>query len=63
VKAERDYKGQAPYFIADKSKCINCGICNKVCPMELPVKEIINHPDCIKCGRCIKACPKNVLSF
>jgi len=48
---------------ADKSKCINCGICNKVCPMEIPVKEILDHPDCIKCGRCIKACPKDVLSF
>lgn len=48
---------------ADKSKCINCGICNKVCPMEIPVKDIINHPDCIKCGRCVAACPKKALSF
>lgn len=48
---------------AHKEKCVNCGICNKVCPMELPVKEIVNHPDCIKCKRCVEACPKKVLYF
>ena len=48
---------------ADKADCIGCGICNKVCPMGIPVKEIINHPDCIKCGRCVDACPKDVLYF
>jgi ferredoxin-type protein NapH len=48
---------------ANKSKCINCGLCNQICPMSIPVKEIINHPDCIKCGRCIEVCPKKVLRF
>ena len=52
------------YFLkAHKEKCIQCGICNKICPMHIPVKEIISHPDCIKCGRCIEACPKKVLYF
>ena len=55
---------QEKYLLkADKKKCIDCGKCNDVCPMELPVKEIINQPDCIKCGRCIDECPKKVLSF
>ena len=48
---------------AHKDKCIKCGICNQVCPMQIPVREIINHPDCIKCGRCIDSCPKKVLYF
>jgi ferredoxin-type protein NapH len=48
---------------ADKSKCIHCGLCNRICPMGIPVKDILNHPDCIKCGRCIEVCPKKVLKF
>jgi ferredoxin-type protein NapH len=47
----------------DLKECIKCGICSKVCPMHLPVKEIVHHPDCIKCGRCIVACPKKCLQF
>lgn len=29
---------------SDRARCIKCGICNKVCPMSLPVNEIISHP-------------------
>jgi ferredoxin-type protein NapH len=47
----------------DKDKCIECRKCQKVCPMQLPVNEILKKPDCIKCGRCIEACPKDALSF
>ncbi len=47
----------------NKKKCIDCGICSKVCPMQLKVNEITHKPDCIKCGRCIDACPKNALKF
>lgn len=47
----------------DQEKCIECGKCQKVCPMQLPVNEIMEKPDCIKCGRCVEACPKNALSF
>jgi len=47
----------------DREKCIDCGKCQKVCPMQLPVNEIQEKPDCIKCARCIEACPKSALSF
>ncbi|WP_205793793.1 4Fe-4S binding protein [Methanosarcina sp. MSH10X1] len=46
-----------------KEKCINCGKCDKVCPMQLKVREEGKKPDCIKCGRCVNACPKNALQF
>lgn len=46
-----------------KEKCINCSKCDKVCPMQLKVREDDTKPDCIKCGRCISACPKNALYF
>jgi ferredoxin-type protein NapH len=47
----------------DKERCIDCGKCQKVCPMQLPVNEILDKPDCIKCGRCVEVCPKVALSF
>jgi ferredoxin-type protein NapH len=47
----------------DTEKCIDCGKCQKVCPMQLSVNEILDKPDCIKCARCVEACPKHALSF
>jgi polyferredoxin len=56
--------GQGRYMLlVDKEKCIDCGKCQKVCPMQLPVNEILNNPDCIKCARCVEVCPKEALSF
>jgi ferredoxin-type protein NapH len=47
----------------DRTLCIDCGKCEKVCPMQLPVREIMANPDCIKCARCVDGCPKRALSF
>jgi len=44
-------------------KCVNCSKCDKVCPMQLKIRENDIIPDCIKCGRCVSACPKDALSF
>lgn len=47
----------------NRDLCVDCGKCQKVCPMQLPVNEILDKPDCIKCARCVEACPKQALSF
>jgi polyferredoxin len=50
-------------------QCIECGQCNKSCPMGLdPMKEIqeygmIKSPECINCLRCVAECPKKALDF
>ena len=46
-----------------EEKCIKCNKCEKVCPMQLKIRENEIKPDCIKCGRCISACPKDALRF
>lgn len=49
----------------NKSKCISCGRCKKVCPMEVDVTDNSrnrkNGTDCILCFECTKVCPKSAL--
>ena len=49
----------------DKSKCISCGKCRKVCPMEVDMtdnsRKRKNGTECILCFECVKSCPKDAL--
>lgn len=49
----------------DKSKCISCGKCKKICPMEVDVtdnsRKRKNGTECILCLECVKNCPKDAL--
>ena len=53
---------------SDSSKCVECGICNKNCPMSINVNlcakdGYIKTSDCILCGKCIDNCKKKVLRY
>lgn len=47
--------------------CNDCGICEKNCPMDIPITEYtkkrkrISSTECILCHTCISSCPKKVL--
>ena len=50
----------------DKSKCISCGTCVAICPVEAisfdsDGKAVINQEKCIKCGACKASCPVNAI--
>lgn len=49
----------------DHSKCVSCGKCKKVCPMEVDVTDNSrrrkNGTECILCMECVKNCPKKAL--
>ena len=49
----------------DTDKCISCGKCEKVCPMNVAVsdnsRKRLNGTECILCFSCIDACPKKSL--
>jgi len=49
----------------DKDKCINCGKCKRVCPMDVDVtdnsRKRKNGTECILCMECVKNCPKGAL--
>jgi polyferredoxin len=49
----------------DKSKCISCGKCERVCPMDVKItdnsRKRKNGTECILCMECKRACPKDAL--
>ena len=49
----------------DQEKCIKCGKCKKVCPMNVDMtdnsRKRINGTECILCTNCITECPEMAL--
>lgn len=49
----------------DKEKCISCGKCKQVCPMDVDVtddsRKRQNGTECILCMECVKNCPEKAL--
>ena len=49
----------------DTDKCISCGKCRKVCPMDVDVtdnsRNRLNGTECILCMECVRNCPKDAL--
>ena len=49
----------------DKEKCVSCGKCRRVCPMDVDVtdnsRKRENGTECILCMECVRNCPKGAL--
>ena len=49
----------------DKERCVSCGKCKRVCPMDVDVTDNSrrrrNGTECILCMECVKNCPKDAL--
>ena len=49
----------------DKSRCISCGRCKRLCPMNVDVtdnsRKRKNGTECILCMECVRNCPKDAL--
>lgn len=49
----------------DTDKCISCGKCKRVCPMDVDItdnsRKRLNGTDCILCFECVKSCPRKAL--
>jgi len=52
----------------DSDKCIDCGKCENVCPMDVKLLEYKNNnqrilsTECILCSTCANECPKNAIT-
>ena len=51
----------------DSTKCISCGKCKKVCPMEVDMldnsRSRENGTECILCMQCVDSCPNDALKL
>ena len=51
----------------NKNKCVSCGKCKKVCPMNIDITDNSkikqNKSECILCMNCINNCPKNAVKM
>ena len=44
----------------DENTCVDCGICRRACPMDIPVDTLkqVTTARCISCLQCTDSCPK-----
>ena len=51
----------------DREKCVSCGKCRKVCPMDVDMTDNsrgrINGTECILCLKCVDECPLKALKI
>lgn len=51
----------------DEEKCVSCGKCERVCPMDVEVpsnsRRKKNGTECILCMNCVEECPKHALKL
>lgn len=46
----------------NEEKYTSCGLCGKVCKMDVEVFRTPNHAECIRCGECVQACPHHAIT-
>lgn len=56
------------YAAVEKSRCVSCGACTKVCPKNA-IKiwkgcyAVVEKELCIGCGKCRNACPADTIEI
>jgi len=64
LKKDVVYEQSLP--VLDEDKCIECMLCEKICPyfaIDFKDKITFNPEKCFQCGLCIAKCPTGAISF
>jgi ferredoxin-type protein NapH len=53
---------------ADASKCTQCHTCDRACPMQLPVSDMVadehmRTTECFACGSCVDGCKQGAIRW
>ena len=59
-------KNYSDKLSVDEDKCIGCGKCEKLCPMnniKIVDKKVVQNNQCTMCYRCINNCPKQAMTL
>lgn len=69
IEEDKCYTGQCNHLIklTITHKCIGCGSCKRVCPVdcidgELKKHHTIDYNRCTHCGACVSACPVDAIT-
>lgn len=69
TNVSRQAAASAGQVVPDPYRCVQCGICNYNCPINIDVRghawrgEPVKHSECLTCGECVARCPRGVLRF
>jgi len=51
----------------DEDKCVGCGLCVDVCPVEAITLEAekakVDEDKCTECGQCVEECPNEAIKI
>lgn len=53
----------------EKDGCIECGLCEKNCPMNIKLLSYMKNDqrilstECIACQQCVNICPENIIKY
>jgi len=63
---QKDLRYERSLPILDVDKCIECMLCQKICPyfaIDYTDQITFNPDKCFQCGLCISKCPSDAISF
>lgn len=68
TKIKNSFRYPSLRIISKSNKCVSCKRCNNVCPMSLPVMEMVKKNNmrsssCILCGNCIDKCKPKAIEY
>jgi len=50
----------------DKEKCVGCGACVGVCPVnaiDIKNDKAVVNDECLECGACVNVCPNEAITL